>query len=461
MRAGENRMPRLQRQELSGLTPFQRAYFWGFAGALVACFSPSKELAYLAPGIIIVAAYVGIPTARNVMGWRLLLAMLGWASFVGLHIAINPGFVLQSAVLTLVTYGTVLVALVFPSRLLASPGLLRLAVGSAAVAVIVQAAVGTAQAAGGFMIHKSFDDGVGDVVEGTIHMALSPSGSFANPMFAVGMTFLLLGLLIRIRQQRYLLLPFAWGGAVLVLASVVHVLLLVAAACVVGFVWVLKSQYLRLLVTPLVMLTVLSAFAVTTLPGNFQDVGRYGSLLMEGQLPKTAIAVTATTEMPAAYPHMPLIGLGPGQFSSRAALLTTGRYAQGGTVPLVPPATSEPTERYLMGPLQASRRGHHFGSTGQPLSSYLSVYSEFGILALLAAGLFLLHMLLVARRGASRGAYNVEAWVFATGCVFLFLLGFQENYWETTQAILPGTMFLKILHDLLLRESRIPELAMP
>lgn len=70
----------------------------------------------------------------------------------------------------------------------------------------------------------------------------------------------------------------------------------------------------------------------------------------------------------------------------------------------------------------------------------------------------LISLLLVARRAASHGPYQVEAWVFATGCIFLFLLGFQENYWEVTQAILPGVMLLKVLHGMLLNHHRQPQL---
>ena len=41
------------------------------------------------------------------------------------------------------------------------------------------------------------------------------------------------------------------------------------------------------------------------------------------QTPRSKITMEAFADLPAEYPAMPLIGLGPGQFSSRAALIGT------------------------------------------------------------------------------------------------------------------------------------------
>jgi hypothetical protein len=49
-----------------------------------------------------------------------------------------------------------------------------------------------------------------------------------------------------------------------------------------------------------------------------------------------------------------------------------------------------------------------------------------------------------------------------TGSVFLLLLGFQENYWEVSQAIFVGCMLLKVLYaNVVYATEASPAVAVP
>src|SRR5690606_13693093 len=96
---------------------------------------------------------------------------------------------------------------------------------------VIQAALGIVQALYGASLSGSFDIANGDYVEGTIHPWLPSGRSFSNPMFAANMAVMLLALApyIMKRRRRYFF-PFLLGSMALILASVVHVLLFLAAA---------------------------------------------------------------------------------------------------------------------------------------------------------------------------------------------------------------------------------------
>src|SRR5690606_23750128 len=173
---------------------------------------------------------------------------------------------------------------------------------------------------------------------------------------------------------------------------------------------------------------------------NLGHVPTFARVMLAGQYPRAVVVERMMTEAPDEYSMMPVLGLGPGQFGSRAALLGTGMYF-GGVVnprplPLVPTGMSEPFRRYALDQWLAASANPAFGSTHQPFFSWLSVYTEFGAvgfgaLVVLVAGL-LFRMKAAVRDDRDR----IQAMAVGAGVIFLFLLGLQENYWEIPQAIL-------------------------
>jgi len=155
-------------------------------------------------------------------------------------------------------------------------------------------------------------------------------------------------------------------------------------------------------------------------------------------------------EMPQEYPAMTLFGLGPGQFSSRASLISTNLYIGGitdpRTLPFLEEQASAPAKDYLLDLWLDSEKGGN-GSTTRPFFSWMSVYTEFGApicLAIIAYSWILLKRLKIASQCSE---FGWRATATAMGLMFFLLLGFQENYWEVPQAIFVGLMVLKVMYS--------------
>ena len=157
----------------------------------------------------------------------------------------------------------------------------------------------------------------------------------------------------------------------------------------------------------------------------------------------------ALYEIPVAYPIMPLVGLGPGQFSSRAALIGTGTYFGGKDpkqIPFLPRGSSREFQEYLESHWVAAVSNQYWGSTQQPFYSWLSVYTEFGVFALLAIAVSAALVLIRLKQVATTPERRLEATATGAGVILFVLLGMQENYWETPQAVFVGAMLLKAMY---------------
>jgi hypothetical protein len=158
------------------------------------------------------------------------------------------------------------------------------------------------------------------------------------------------------------------------------------------------------------------------------------------------------TELPGEQPLQPFVGLGPGQFSSRASLIATGLYLGGPdhpqTVPLLSPQATRIAEEYCVSLLvQFADKKDVIGSSEQPFFSVLSVYTELGAMGLIAVTLVILEWLRrIRRRVRIDPGLRFQAAVLVAGLLFMVLLGLQDNYWETPQAMLVGFLLLKLLY---------------
>jgi len=167
------------------------------------------------------------------------------------------------------------------------------------------------------------------------------------------------------------------------------------------------------------------------------------------------------------YPWLPIVGIGTGQFSSRAGLIGTGMYfgspANPRSIPLLPEGMSEPFRLFVFDlwlSLYFDQQGNYVhvmnntSSTYKPYFSWLSVYVEWGgivafvILAIIGRMLWKIH------RYASTPERRLNAVAISAEIIFLFLLGAQENYWEVPQAIFVGLILLKIQYGNFIYKQR-------
>lgn len=436
---------------------YYKAYFWSFISAIVLCWSPSNLLAYLAP-LVAIALFVLLSGSHTVLR-NAILWLLAWGIIIAFYFLFTPGFVLHSAIFSIVTYSSFLIVLAIPSRFIANLNLMDRMMAWARWVVIIEALVGIAQGLYGFSRTGTFDTANGDYVEGTIHLALQPELSLSNPMFAINMAFLLLLILPDLILRRKGYIAVALGSLALILASVLHVIMMLAGAIVIVILlyWPVSLRR-RMTYVGLVGIVVVTILAYFALEGNFGTASTFARQLLSGESYRTQAINRALVDMPEEYPLLPLVGLGPGQFSSRAGLIGTGLYFGGPVyarpVPFLPQGMSAALETYTFDLWLAYSReiasGFGAGSTHQPFLSWLSVYVEWGILVLAAILAFVIYLLMKVRLVVRTYPQRIIASCFGVGLLLVFMLGAQENYWEVPQAIFIGIMILKVQYAVLM-----------
>jgi hypothetical protein len=187
------------------------------------------------------------------------------------------------------------------------------------------------------------------------------------------------------------------------------------------------------------------------LPGNLATFADIINQFLEGHSPRRTIVDRVIYDMPENYPYMPLVGVGPGQFSSRAALMNTGFYfgsplAPKDFSPVLRNAVPEPMRESLLPLWLRSSGNKYYGSSQRPYFGWLSVYTEFGGLGtLFAVSVIGLALWRLPRR--AKGLYaGLLSFSCASMILFVALIALQENYWEVPQAVLPGLLLAKAMH---------------
>jgi hypothetical protein len=445
---------------------YKKAYLWTFIIAIILCWSPSNALAYLVP-LISVSVFVLLTKSstviRNVVVWFLV-----WGIIISFYILLAPRFVIHSALLSILTYSSFLMFLAIPRRFVTSLDLLNRMLTWIRWIVIIEALVGITQGLYGFTQTGSFDIANGDFVEGTIHPALPSELSFSNPMFAINMALLLVAILPDLILRRKGYIAVILGGISLIMASVLHVLIMLAMAGLLAilFFWPIsvRRRVTYLAGAGLTLALILAFFALRS---NFGTADLFARQLLSGESYRSIAIQRAVIEMPHDYPLLPLVGLGPGQFSSRAGLIGTGLYFGGPNnprpLPLIPKgmtkAFEENTLDLWLEITAQNARGIIIGSTHNPFLSWLSVYIEWGILALAAVFSLVLFLLIRVRLVVHNYPQRILASSFGTGLLFILFLGVQENYWEVPQAIFVGLLILKVQYAVLMNLETRTKLA--
>jgi hypothetical protein len=426
------------------------AYYFAFLLALLICWSPLKAAAYAAPALCMLWVMLA---GRSAVVFRRVVAMgLAAGGLVLGHVLLNGAFVLSSAILAVVTYSGMGVIWAFPRRHLLNPRLLERMTDATCVMVMIQCVVGFVQGVYGYIVAGSFDGANGDIVQGTIYPYLRGDGAFANPMYGASVALMALSLIPRARGKRKYALAMWMGAVALVLASVLHQLVYLLLALILAYLWVRPRLRLsRAAVTLLSFSALTLLLTLALLPGNLATFNAIVTEFLQGQTPRRVILERVITDMPDKYPHMPLVGLGPGQFSSRAALMNTGFYfgsprAPKDFSPFLRNAIPEPMRESLLPLWIRSAEVKYFGSSQRPYFGWLSLYTEFGGAGtLLAVGTIGLALWRLPRRTKVVSS-GLLSFACASMICFIALIALQENYWEVPQAVLPGLMLARTMH---------------
>ena len=441
------------------LNRYPKGYWVAFIVALLLCWSPSKFAGYLAPWLAI-GLYVLITRSRQVFQ-RLILVLGVWLMLLPLYSLLTPEFAFHSAALTLLTYGAWLFFFVVPTKHMANPRLLSRMLSLTRFVILFQGTWGIGQAVASFATRGTFDGSAGDVVAGTIR-PFSITSDFSNPMFAVNMALLLLLSFPSLIKDRKGLLVLCIGLFSLILASVLHVLLFLSVAIAAAFVLCFPSFFLKKRGIYLLIGAIVSGLIAFTLLGNnFATVRSFAQYTVDGKTTRAQVVTDVFAKMPQTYFWMPVIGLGPGQFTSRASLIGTGLYFGGPgnprPIPLLPQGMSRPFREYILGPwLSLTTNGINNSSTSQPYFSWLSVYTEFGVIGFLLITAAVMRVLYKLQRlsRVTRPREKIITVSVSAAIIFLYILGIQENYWEVSQAIFVGLILLKMEYPNLVHAVR-------
>ena len=439
----------------AGMTNIQRSYLVVFVLSSVVCWSPSKALPYVVPFVSVF--WIFITTRKIVLYKKLLILTVIWGIWFICGFISNPDFIIRNGLLAIVTYGSFYLPFLIPSRYLSSNILYKRIAQILVIIIIFQSSVGLVQVVYGFLSSGSFDVSNGDYIEGTIDISLMKQPGFETPIFAINMAMTLIALLpfILIFRRWWWFLPFLFGTTILVLSSVLHALLFLLIAFTISFFFInpvaLSSK--RVAIAALFITLVLFLMLILMLiflPTNLSSITIQLERFIRFENPKAILFQRLFSVVPEVYPLSPYVGLGPGQFTSRASLIGSGYYIGGienpRALPYLRPMVSKAVEDYL---LDLWRRligwPGSAGSTLRPFSSWLSVISEAGVIgAFIILFLLLLYLAKVKRHTRFKGT-RIYAFSIVSGLLFLFLLGVQENYWEIPQSILVGCLLLKVL----------------
>jgi hypothetical protein len=424
-------------------------YYVALLFSAAICWSPFKMLAYLLP--FLVAGMLLVFTKNRLLWKRIFVWIFLWAFMTVIYSLINPEIQYANVIIAFVTWAGIVVLLLLPVYGMQNPLLLHKAKKLAWAILFLESLWGIVQGVYGFTQTGSFDIANGDYVEGTIHPSLAPELSYSNVMFAINIALLLLFLLPEVwRQKNLKVIVYGLGVLAFVMASVVHVILFLIISGGMAFLLLISGKQLRSSWMARISLIfgTIPLLVWVFLPRNLGTAPNFGLQFLQGEEPKSVSIITALTDMPREYWFMSVVGLGPGQYASRAGLISTGLYFGGlknpKRVPYLPNKLTKAQEKYLLPLWQWHESNPFWGSTQKPYFSWLAIYSELGLLGWLVIVVILLLLLKKVKRLPK--VYDVEKFVLVTAILFIFFLGFQENNWEVPQAWFSGLLFLKILY---------------
>jgi len=458
-------VPALKQRHITHLSVGEKRIITSFLVVLLISFSPLKALAYFLPLLFIVLALsAGFVRPRSI--GKIVLVVIALFVVSLMHSFLYPDFLWGNFFLALITFSSFAILQCDFSRTLSEKGLQRI-LAVTFFFILIQASLGilqgliSAASEGRF----SLDGSVGDAVKGTINPTFGGDGTGSNQMFAILMSmFLMILFLTRsffLKTRRWV--SFAMIGLAWLFTSVLHTFFFFAAALLVTIlltrnIWQQKLASFgkmkrggRVVARGLTGIAFFFLLLSIIFPENLGTIPHLIEVSLSTDpslMTKKAVATYNTLiELPGSHSEQPLVGLGLGQYSSRAGLIMSGTYLGrdfffGPQFRAISYELIYQHQEYLRDFDPAA------GSTKFPYYSWLSLYGEFG-----AAGVFVVLLLLIL---FLRRLIRVIS-VFPSGrpllipvlfgSLYLAFLGFQDNYWEFTQAIFPPILLLKLIYN--------------
>lgn len=433
-------------------TRFLIVYLLGLAMA----FSPSKALGQIAPLIVMFLLVFFVQVRPKMHLRRFTLVLAGYLAIGALYARWLTDFNIYGYLLFLITASAALF-LFFDFSTLVDPNFMRRLGHWTLPIIVLQAIYGIIQ----FVLSVAtlgLVPAVGDAVWGTLAPPLDRRYAGTSPFFIILISTLAIFVvavtpkLTWSRVYALVVVALCWMVAEL-LHSVVYFAAALVVTTLVLYLFGPRGPRMRHRGTFIAVVFMLILFgAGFILHGNnysriatvIGSVTEYGP---EAKFRKLRAVYFTLERVPEVEPRQPWFGLGPGQYSSRAALMLTGEYLSRSGLPL-PDYMSPLTEQFVM-PLFYRTNS----STHSPASSWIAHYGETGWTGV---ALLLLLLLLASWHFARNPSPLFPRLNFAmlTLMFYIFFMGFQNVYWEYTQAVFPMMLLFKLGYDYVTVEQR-------
>jgi hypothetical protein len=412
--------------EAPPLSREERKLLGAFIALIIIVAFPGKFLFYISPGVLIL---ISVLVGGFIRFWRLVGIMFGMVALSlatitfdlvdGSH-ANMPGLVFG-----VIGYLPIFILWSLSKDFRVSEGFAWRLANACLVFVLLEGPVGAAQ---WVIAHNA------DLVNGTFGLfdTFTKEGTISQVNFCFTLFCMIVYCAIWIHKRR-MKLGCGVALATALVAETAHQTLffmaLMPALAVTG------GRRFRRLVVSIGVVVALAAGAFFVDPEIIEHIdGWADKVLLNPSAPKR-LSVTGAVEL--MQGKNLLLGVGLGQYSSRAAILSSGSGTRTVTLPKILVGTSTYYERFMKLPVFLFQQNGESSAMAMPYFSVLSVITEFG---LVIAALFLFKIVQTVIENIRLGAASPEAWRVSCYCNFfigfLFLCSFIQNYLELTQAIM-------------------------
>ena len=361
--------------------------------SVVILWLPLKLVSYILPLLCIAWFIVRSNSGKSLVRFLSLLFFLITAAvfYSLLYRFLDTPFIVQNVLLFFITYGTFWFLFVLPPGMALHNVPIEKYIRVIRIVIIVESALAIVQVVLYVIINKgSFDASTGDIAQGTLNpfSFLDPGANFNNQIFTNNLlallTFYFPYALITKKGRGVAFLGFV----AVVFASVWHLFLAFLAA-VALIIILFTNSFFRLsgkrLVIGVILLVVIGS-TVLLQPRNFSLVQYYYTKVVSNDSPKSKVALRSITELPFDYPWVYVTGLGPGQYSSRAGLIGTGKYfgdfKNPTKLPFLKKKSSDAFDEYVYPvwtEVATNRRQYGNSTMARPFFSGLSIAIELAI----------------------------------------------------------------------------------
>jgi hypothetical protein len=449
---------------------YAQVYFEIIILSLVLGLTPSKSIPLLLPILalcwFIFRSYSGRVFQKSMLMITAFVLILGFYFLLYYFQGVN--FIVGSSIVSIITYSSFWVLWLLPSRSIADSTSIRRYTSIIKYLILLESVIGILQYVI-VVVTRKFNILAGDAVQGTVGLLAfwHEDAGFGNQIFIINMVFLLMFYVPHVLTTRRGIPVVVLGLISIMLAGVMHVFLSLMFAGFLAVVFYrprfLFSDLLKVAGAAILVLMLLIPFEFI-FPGISKTALLYVRLYEDENSPKFDAINKTLYKLPEKYPTVYLVGLGPGQYSSRAGLISSGRYLSVKSG-LLPNTVSEPFKEFF------SRTWHKYNSNPnrygnstmhRPFFSLLSVFAEFGMIGFVALVMGIFWVFLKMRKMAMwyKSRFKFEYYLsFGLGIIIasLIFISFFENYLETTQAMFPGLLLFKLFYSYLYEKRKAIE----